>query len=208
MSEYRTTHNICTNSVPIKSGAGFTLVELVVAIGITAFLASLVIVYGSTAREQTALVIEQAKLAQVIGRARSLAVATYNKPPAGGARLARCGVGVSFDYEAQSYALFRYNLQDRRDCLSIPSGGIDASNAAAYEVLEHYTLNPLSQFEEERAGEKGLSFVFFIPPDPTTVLFIDPAEPAGPSGKIFLVSRKGSSGLSVEVTNAGQLTFQ
>src|SRR5438105_773284 len=68
-------------AAPKKGGSrsGFTLIELLVSMMITMLLSGFIITYTSGGRAQTTLYVEQAKLGQLVSRAKSLSISTYNK---------------------------------------------------------------------------------------------------------------------------------
>src|SRR3989344_3199887 len=81
----------------------FTLIEILVVISVITMLSAFVLTYNATSRNQVALRIEQAELVQTISRAKSLALATYNKPEV------PCGYGVYINYSENNYAIFSYD---------------------------------------------------------------------------------------------------
>ncbi len=195
---------------------------MIVVIGVTVVLTSIVFVFGNPARQQVALSVEQARLSQIILRAKSLAVATFNQPPV------PCGYGVAIDYDNNKYSIFSYEKYDgrKRDCRTIgdvlaTTNPIDCGPAAyneadppygsdsdtypptCYTELETYTLPRGITFES--VGTDVMEYVLFRPPDPTTVLFPMPSE--NPLFK--MVTIKTSTGNRfVKINSAGQLSFK
>ncbi len=178
---------------------GFTLLEILVVLGITTFLTGMVLTYGSRGRNQTSLYVEQAKLAQIILRAKSLSVATYNKPDI------PCGYGVSVDYDENSYELFSYKPLD---CFSIKSSGIVRDELNKYVVVEKYVVAPgVKLYRNVEDPDATLSTVFFLPPNPETYLW---AETFGFTGNPVIVrlgAVDGSLYMPIQVTAGGQVGY-
>ena len=64
---------------------GFTLIEVLIVIAISAMLAGIAIGYSGVGRNQTALSVEETKISQFILQARTLAIATYGNTMASAA---------------------------------------------------------------------------------------------------------------------------
>lgn len=179
-----------------RGSEGFSLVELLVTILITMMLSGLVITYSSFGRAQIALYVEQAKIAQAISRAKSLAIASYASPQKN-----ICGYGFHIDYENRQYAIFEYAVSNCSGILNIDSG-----QSQYYKEIEKYTLNSNLDFIVNE-GE-SLKDVLFLPPDPQTKIWkIDEAMPSS-FGKIKIKTADGSATAEVGVTTAGQVSFR
>ncbi len=167
---------------------GFALVELIVVVGVTALLAGVLVSYNSQSRSQVALSVERAKIAQVIGRARSLAISTYLQNPTD------CGFGVSFDYgPARNYSLVQFS---NATCVDLTGGTLTPR--------ETFRLDPAVEFG---SGVNQVGLLIFVPPDPT-LLMEDPAgAPLAGTGKIYLAARGGASPIALDVGFAGQISF-
>lgn len=182
-----------------KRVGGFTLLEILVVLGITTFLTGMVLTYGSRGRNQTAVYVEQAKLAQIILRAKSLSVATYNKPDI------PCGYGVSVDYITNSYELFSYKPLD---CFEIKDTGIVEDEFNNYEVIEKYPVATGVKLYESMEGLKlTLSTVFFLPPNPDTYIWADGVGFTKDPAIIRIGSVDGSLYMPIQVTAGGQVGY-
>lgn len=168
---------------------GYTLIELIVVVGIAILLSGMVILYGGEGRQQIALSIESVKIVQAISRAKALAVATYIDPSS------PCGYGVHFDYPAKKYSIRSYRTSPNcEDVLSIASSG----------VINQLDLTSGLLWQE---GSEKIDDVIFIPPDPRTYIFSDGALlVGGASGKVYLRTDGGAT-RTVMVNSAGQITF-
>jgi prepilin-type N-terminal cleavage/methylation domain-containing protein len=101
-----------------SSRRAFTLIELMVVLGISAVLSALAITYSKIGQNEVALSVEESKVGQFILQAKQLAIATYTVPPSTAA--ASCGFGVTFNLAAtpQTYSVFVYDPAEdifRRD---------------------------------------------------------------------------------------------
>ncbi len=167
---------------------GFSLIELIVVVGVTALLAGVLVSYNSQSRAQVALSVERAKISQVIGRARSLSISTYLQNPT------NCGFGVTFDLgPSRTYGLIQF---DNTTCSDLTGGTITPR--------ETFRLDPAVEFG---AGANQIGLLVFVPPDPT-LLMEDPAGSAlSGIGKIYLAERGGANLVALDVGFAGQVSF-
>lgn len=193
---------------------GSSLVELSVVVMITIILSSIVFVgLGRTSRNYTALYVEQAKIAELILRAKSLAISTYNIPPV------PCGYGVRVDNPLnvnRSYALVIYDIpSDDPRCVNIATLPIDASRIRVFQengVDVSYKLPSGIVFGVSPSPDPILRYVIFVPPDPNTYLygFVLNSLPSQTGSRVVSL-RVGSitspTRLNVAVSVAGQLTF-
>lgn len=193
------TRRVFTRLYEGKGRRGFTLLEILVVLGITTFLTGMVLTYGSRGRNQTSLYVEQAKLAQIILRAKSLSVATYNKPDI------PCGYGVSIDYDANSYELFSYKPLN---CFDIKSAGIVKDNLNKYEIIEQYGVaQGVKLFKNTEDLNATLSTVFFLPPNPETYIWADVVGFTGNPAIVRLGAIDGSLYMPIQVTAGGQVGY-
>lgn len=175
-------------------GKGFTLIEVVIVLGISVLLTSVVLTYSAAGRDQVYLGIQKAQVAQVISKAKSLAVSTYNQPDV------PCGYGVWFDYVNRAYEIFRYKVSP---CDSVKSAGITIHGTGySSDTKDKFTL-PLNI--DFGSGTGQMDVVFFMPPDPQTFIW----QGAGSEnlGAVYLKTRNGNYTAQVQVNSAGQITF-
>jgi prepilin-type N-terminal cleavage/methylation domain-containing protein len=169
---------------------GFTLIEMVVVLAITAGLSSFLIIYNRASREYIALSVEAAKIAQVIGRARSYAVSFRTDPSAP----ATCGYGVTFDLAGQAYSFVRYE--------GTPCTGIELAGPTVIP-LETYRLDPKLRFG---AGANVLEAVLFSPPEPKAYLLDANGNELAPPVPVNL-EYPGGGGAAVTVEYGGQVSL-
>lgn len=175
----------------VNTRAGYTLVELLVVIVISAFLSTAMIVYSSKSRTMLTVTIEKATLAQVLQRARSLAISTYNQPSP------PCAVGVAINYVNNSYSLERV---DSVNCVITNLSGVGVTKT----VLENFSLNPQVRFKN--VSGQSLQYVMFVPPEPTFQPWLSDIATTS-AGILVLTSGDGTQASQVKVSEFGQINF-
>ena len=185
----------------LKSAFGFTLIEAVVVLGITAILSGVMLVYSRRSESQILLNLEKAKIAQNVLRTKELALTGFTKPVS---MPAPCSYGFHIDYNSSVYSLFEYT----------PAGGCDSANmlnpidppsAVIYRETASGTLAHGISFG---AGADRLGYIIFVPPDPNIFVFDTNGNYFSNSMKIYLTTQDGSLRTSISVNNvSGQLSF-
>ncbi|RJQ28888.1 prepilin-type N-terminal cleavage/methylation domain-containing protein [Candidatus Parcubacteria bacterium] len=172
---------------------GLTLLELLVTISLTTLLSSLVISYGHVGRQQVSLYVEASKVAQLILRAKALAVTTYNQP------IVPCGYGVEVDYARGVYTLFSYDVPN---CNVIALTGINSVNKTPLTSVSVQAGLML------QLGLDSLRDVLFLPPNPTTLVSTDSSGAIGSRpGKVYLQTPNASANATIVVTQTGEVSF-
>ncbi|MDP3901891.1 MAG: prepilin-type N-terminal cleavage/methylation domain-containing protein [bacterium] len=140
---------------------GFTVIELLVVIGILALLTSMLLLYSRDSEKQLTLLREQAKLVNTILRAKSLSIQTFRVDGAA------CGYGVHI--VPKYYQLFK-DSKINGDC------SLRASNKKfdVGEELEEKTN--LYAVDIELSSNPNVTDIFFTPPDPKTTLTPNASE--------------------------------
>jgi hypothetical protein len=172
---------------------GSTLIEVLVAVGVSAMLTALVVVYGSGGRKTTSLYVDTVKLAQTILRAKSQAVLIYYNPtnPV-------CGYGMRFFNDSQpAYALFRYAAAEGESCDSIPV--VDDTH---YVEIQRFPLAAGISF----GASTTVDTILFVPPDPQTLLWKG-VDHVRSSGAIELQVGSSTMKRSVTITTSGQIGY-
>ena len=177
---------------------GFTLIELLVVLVVTSGLSAFLIIYNHASRQQVALYVEEAKLVQVISRAKSLSLSTYREESS-----EICGYGIHIDYVNNRYVLFSYKKPENTGCKKITSIDLDAE-----AQLSQYSLNKDIVFisPPPRGGDK-IDDIIFVPPDPTTLMNSGVSFISNGFGNIALGTQDGSAVVVVTVSSAGQIAF-
>lgn len=161
--------------------SGFTLIEMLVVISITALLSSVLIVYSRIGERQILLFREQSKVINIILKSKSLALQTYVT----GEKV--CGYGVHFEVP-RTAILFR-DLAD--DC-----SASDDVYSGSTEDFEKLNLDNLIVF-----SELNFTDILFIPPDPQVIL-----TPSQASGSIFIKANDSDAVVKVKINSAGQVS--
>jgi len=180
----------------MRNRKGFTLVEIMVVVSVTAMLSAVILVYNSSTREQIVLSTEKVKLTQVVLRSKSLAISTYSDASV------PCGYGMYIDPAARTYTLMRYAPAD---CSVTDRVDPDPAARQAVSPSEVFTLPPGLVFGN---ASSSLRYVVFIPPDPFVLI----ADRDGnllptPTGEVILQSADGKYSSTITVNTAGQVTF-
>lgn len=178
-----------------KRKRGFTLIELLVTISITALLAAYMVLYGSQSRQQVALSVEVAKLAQIVSRAKSLSISTFNNPNT------PCGYGVEVDYSGQKYSLMSYQISP--SCRAVYSGGL--LQISSTSVVSTYSLAP--EVRLTNASSDAMTDVIFVPPDPKTITNLSGNLSTQNPGSFYLRTADGVITKRISVNTAGQISF-
>jgi prepilin-type N-terminal cleavage/methylation domain-containing protein len=209
-------NNTARSLPPLARRAGFTLIELLIVVTISAFLSGIVILYSSVGRNQVSLSVQSTKVAQLLSRARALAVSTYANP--GGTHL--CAFGIVFDPSSNQYSLVGY--EGPSGSASCPSASTVLANGVTVGDLTQYT--PATWQVSLAAGVKfnpvyttaPLSLVLYYPPDPTALLSTTACLTSDPtctynfgnqSGNIYLVTSDNSASTVITVGFGGQISW-
>lgn len=193
---------------------GFTLVEILIVLSISAVLSGLAIVYTHVGQNQITLSIEESKIAQLILEARQLSIATYS------ANNVTCAYGMQFDYTDQTYSLFAYNAAisspsypGRPICPSIASTTAHFNSDAITEYAGgswQIHVSPGVVMKDMGAASDTIKSILFYPPNPFTLLSFDGStmpNPPVPTGYIYLETSDGSTARTITVNPAGQVNL-
>jgi prepilin-type N-terminal cleavage/methylation domain-containing protein len=197
---------------------GFTLIEMLIVLAITALLSGLAIAYTHVGQNQIALSIEESKIAQLILEAKELSIATYNS-----ASGVTCAYGVSFDFANSTYSLFAYNSAASP---SIPGGRLvcpslsstTAAGAVATSAMQMYQPGSWQihtaqgvKLVNNSSASGTIQDVLFYPPDPFTAVNLSNQEtfyyPAPAESHVYLETADGSDSRTITVNPAGQVSL-
>jgi len=199
---------------------GFTLVEILIVVAISGLLSAIALVYSGVARNQVALSVETAKVAQTILKAKSLAIATYK----GSGTAVDCGYGVVFSPSTNRYSIFAYtpgnyppehNVAPPCPNDTVGSTSPIYANEMASTSPDTWNIPIANGVKMNGAPSDALTVVMFYPPAPDTYISRDPASGAGQTflnsgtitSKVYLVTVDGSASDTITVNSAGQVTF-
>jgi len=209
---------------PRASRAAFTLVEMLVVIGISTLISAAAILYSNVGQNEVALTVETAKIAQLVLQARELALDTYTGTVTSTTR--PCGYGVHFDFNSnpQTYSLFAYMVPN--DIIPCPSVATVVSttiltfglggNTSAY-APSSWQL-PISQgvvlaIPGTATCNNPMTDVLFYPPAPTTMIVLASSSngrfssPSPAESSICLQTTDGKNSTTITVNPEGQVSF-
>jgi prepilin-type N-terminal cleavage/methylation domain-containing protein len=209
---------------------GFTLIEILIVLAITAVLSSLAIVYTHVGQNQISLSIEESKVAQFILEAKELSVATYSSNGA------TCAYGVEFNYASSAasstYSLFAYNAAatssgygGRQICPSLASTSDPLGGIAQY--IQPYqsgswqvnTAQGVMLVDGSSTASNTIQDILFYPPDPCTLVSTDgltfqsicdntfPYNDPPSAAYVYLSTVDGSMSRTITVNPAGQVSL-
>lgn len=207
---------------------GFTLIEILIVLAITAVLSGLAIVYTHVGQNQISLSIEESKIAQLILEAKELSIATYSS------NSATCAYGVAFDYASSAasstYSLFAYNAASpsskyggRPICPSLASTSvaIDVTAIQQYQSgsWQVHAAPGVVLDGSGGAASDTIQYVLFYPPDPCTLVSTDgrtfqsncdsifPYNNPPSAAYVYLSIADGSMSRTITVNPAGQVSL-
>jgi prepilin-type N-terminal cleavage/methylation domain-containing protein len=182
---------------------GFTIVEILVVIAVSAMLSALAITYTNVGRNQIALSVESAKISQFILQAKELSIATYSGSGAS------CAYGVFFDLVNQSYSIFSYNPAGAPPCPTASAVTSIGPNDMAEYTPGTWNVK-LSRGISMSAGSAGdsIQYVMFYPPAPTTI-FVDNGTDglAYQTSYVYLSTIGNTASTNISVNPAGQVSL-
>ena len=184
--------------------SGFSLIEMLVVMSITLVLSAILIGYARESGRQMLLISSQAKVVNIISRAKSLSVATLideNGLPAD-ASLKICGYGVHVDRELGQVFIFRD--------LAVDCSADDPTRRYVFDDKDVKLISTLDVFSVpdttiQFGDDTTLTDVLFIPPDPTIVVNAN-ADPFPQSAKITLQSKDKALSVVIKIDNAGKIS--
>lgn len=170
-----------------NSKKAFTLIELLVVVAVMILLSSVLIGYSHLGERQIILFKEQAKLINILSRAKSLSVvgfgeSTENFP---------CGYGIYFE-APRTFIIFK-DLSSGDDCSMA-----DKKYSGTDELFESFILNSTLEF-----GELTFSDIIFIPPEPLVVI-----TPIQDQAVITIKIVNTNDSKTIKINNAGQISTQ
>jgi prepilin-type N-terminal cleavage/methylation domain-containing protein len=205
---------------------GFTLIEILIVLAITAVLSSLAIVYTHVGQNQISLSIEESKIAQLILEAKELSVATYS------GNSATCAYGVAFNYASSAasstYSLFAYNAAatsseygGRQICPSLASTSIaiDPSAIQQYQSgsWQVHIAQGVMLVNGTSVASDTIQDILFYPPTPCTLISLDgqtfQSDCSSITGNppsaayVYLSTVDGSMSRTITINPAGQVSL-
>lgn len=178
--------------------------ELLVVVGITVMLSSIVMAYSGASRRQTQFYLERARIGQFILSAKSLTLSARTR----GALGHPCGYGVIINASVPRLSLFSYALPASAVSALETCAKNDGSRMLRDDLVE--TVKEQIEMPKEisinTAADDSLEKIFFLAPDPRTFLWAKGAI-IRMSGNIYLETNKGQTSATVKVTPFGEVNF-
>ncbi|PIP30019.1 hypothetical protein COU12_02375 [Candidatus Jorgensenbacteria bacterium CG10_big_fil_rev_8_21_14_0_10_54_38] len=174
-----------------KLRAGFTLIEMIIVIGITAFLSALLVTYNRSSDSQIVLSVERVKVVGFLNRGKAFAL--ERNLAKGGENV--CAFGVSFNKSDGTMTIFRIGRGVSGGC-----GDFDPTlGGANNSPIEILTLDRRVEFK---------SFTCGVPPCTVSydVAFESPYLMTHNPGSVVLGIKGRSETLTVEVGVGGEIT--
>ena len=182
-----------------RNNRGFTLLEIVVVMGIMAILSAMMLGYSQRNSKQVLLATTQVKLASIFSRAKALSIQSFFDSGSGGGDEVICAHGVHIDIDSQEMFIF----QDIRDSGSCPRDPRQYDYSATDDRELEGELNKVSLADKSIKIESADSqYVIFIPPEPRVEF--DGDNPNTSS----VVITDGDMNLTVTVTKDGQIRME
>lgn len=172
-----------------KSGAGFTILEMLVVISVMTMLTGILIVYSRGSENQIILFKEHAKLVSVFFHTKTLAYQTFSqqdpKP---------CAYGVARVND--TFFVFKDMPETAGDCTTADQR---FDGAGSDEVVETVTLDPRVVVS---AADTTFTEVLFTPPDPTILLNYGATSEA----QVAVKAKDSDNKLGIKINDAGQVS--
>jgi len=160
---------------------GFTLIEMLVIIGTLALISAFLIINVRSNEQQIILFREQAKIVNILSRAKSLTIATFGKAGV------PCGYGVHFEAPS-TFLLFKD--------LAANCQASDKRYSGGDEIYESFQLDAALIFDT-----LTLSDVTFTPPDPSVAI-----TPSQDEATIVIKAIRTGASATIKVNSAGQIS--
>jgi len=162
---------------------GFTLIEMLVVIGVIGVLTAILIGYSRQSSRNLALTSSQAKALSLFSRAKFLSIETFfdqlDNPPDD---LRICAYGVHVDQETGEIFIFQDRVEedpiDEDECSSSNNVFDSDDDVALSSELDYMKLDDrILEIRENPATT--LENVVFIPPDPDVIINDNPSDSEG-----------------------------
>lgn len=166
---------------------GFSILEMLVVMGILAILSSTLILYNRAGERQLVILREKARLIGTIVQAKSYATNMFvDDAPA-------CGYGVHIDASAGKYFIYRDRAINCRTSDRIWGEASDEAVSGSLVALQ----------EGVDFGDGAVSDIMFVPPHPE--IYLDGGN-GFREAVIGLSSADGSAKGEIIITDAGQIS--
>lgn len=186
--------------MPQNTKWGFTLIEILVIITMLSLLSGILIVYNRTTERQILLFKEQAKIINLILRAKSLTLSTYTKTGS------PCAYGIHFDQANKEIRIFQ----------DLDANGTTADCATADNIYDPNSMYAAQENINPPSVEKltaqvsfldplQVSDIAFIPPNPDVIITPDPAPL---NEAIIDIVISGGISKKIKINRVGQVSVE
>jgi type II secretory pathway pseudopilin PulG len=186
--------------MPQNMRSGFTLIEILVIITMLSLLSGILVIYNRSTERQILLFREQAKIINLILRAKSLALSTYTKSGS------PCAYGIHLDQANKELRIFQ-DLDANgttADCTTADNLYDPNSMYAAQENLDPPAIEKLDA-QVSFLDPLRVTDVTFIPPNPDVIITPDPAP--SNEASIEIVAAGGIS-KKIKINRFGQVSVE
>lgn len=142
--------------------SGFTLIELIVSVGIIVMVTAIFLANYSTANRRTDLTMSSQKLVTDIRLAQNYALGLARYGNSGATTVPPGGWGIHFDLSAYGNNKYVIFADNNGDALYEPGEDVISSGAQVTVLPNHITIDSLS------IG--NMADITFLPPDPITTI--------------------------------------
>lgn len=178
------------------STRGFTLIEMIVVIGITAIMSSILVGYSREGNRQLILTNTEAKLISLANRAKFLSIETFfENTGAGSDGRIVCAYGVKVDRSAREIFIF----QDRASVCPANNEYDSGVDIRLNSELDSIRLDPASV---SMTDATNLNTVMFIPPDPDIIINNNTSNQ---SASVVIQLVGSSKSFKMSINKAGQI---
>jgi len=182
----------------LKFTWGFTLIEMLVTLGIITLLYTMILAYSRQSQSVSDLIREGNRIAFEIQKAKSSAMLTLHEDSTEAKKI--CGWGIYIDESPVSQESSKDSFIVFTDFCNLGSGSLIGNSI--YDVGEEIeTINLLKQVE---IFETNISSVVFVPPEPSIKFY--PILPETESGNIKIRLKNASSPyFEIKISPVGQI---
>lgn len=175
-----------------KKSLGFTLIEVLVVMGITMLLTTMAIVYNRGSESRFAVASDQSAIAVSINRAKSLTLGRSGTPdiPSG---MEVCAFGIHFDGNNNRFTIYQ-DLEPENNC-SKPNNQY-TFDGTQLETIRSVDLDPRVEF-----NFSGTRDVAFKPP------FLEAVSSSSFPVRVDLISTDGITEQSLIIESSGRVVF-
>lgn len=179
-----------------KKISGFTIIEMLVTIGVLTLLSGILIMYSKSGENASVLLRQGAKIVTDVNRVKNLAVTTatftFSEGDGEGETIHPCGYGVYFDSTSQPnrYVIYAGTSAICQDSEHKRPANDDSSDVESIDLATSITIDT-----------KNIESVFFLPPDPTVSF-----NPSNIKEASITIKNLTGAKIEIKMSKAGQVS--